>query len=302
MRILLTGASGFVGRAVLAALGRQSIETIAISRTPPPIEGDFQWYGIDLLDHGAASHLMKAVQPDLVIHLAWNVEHGRFWTSPENLDWMAATLNLAHAAKQAGTKRFIGTGTCYEYDWPSGGACRENQTPLKPSALYGSAKDTTRQVLGKFCRVNDLSFAWARLFFLFGPEEGEKRLVPSVAKALVAGEPARCSSGTGVRDFMDVRDAAEALVKLALSEVTVEVNIASGVGTSVADVAKTLGRLAATPELVHIGALADRPNEPPQIIADVTRLREEVGYQPARGLEDGLADALTYWRQAGVGG
>ncbi len=140
-----------------------------------------------------------------------------------------------------------------------------------------------------------MSFAWARLFFLYGPGESPGRLVPSVAQALANGEPAKCSSGTGVRDFMDVRDAGEALTSLALSDVSGAVNVASGSGISVADVARTLGRLAGKPELVQVGALEDRPTEPPRIVADVARLRDEVGYQPGRTLEAGLEEALAYW-------
>ena len=152
------------------------------------------------------------------------------------------------------------------------------------------------------CRLNGISFAWARLFFLYGAGEGEKRLVPSLARALAADLPAKCTSGGAVRDFLDVRDAAEALVALALSDVTGEVNIASGVATSIAQVAQSLGRLAAKPDLVQIGALEDRPNEPPCIVADVKRLREEVGFQPERSLEEGLEDALAYWGQEELSG
>jgi nucleoside-diphosphate-sugar epimerase len=301
LRILLTGASGFVGSAVLGALLGQDVETVAVSRTRPPVSGAYQWHDTDLLDHGAVSRLIETVRPDTVLHLAWTVEHGRFWTAPANLDWVGATLHLARAAAANGTTRFIGTGTCYEYDWPATGDCRETGTPLKPALLYGVAKDATRRVLEEFAMAHNLGMAWARLFFLYGPGEGTARLVPSLARALVAGEPARCSSGTVIRDFMDVRDAGRALALLALSDVTGAVNIASGTGTGIADLARMLGRLAARPELVHIGALPDRPGEPPRIVADVTRLTDDVGFRPDHALEAGLGEALVYWGKAGRG-
>ena len=295
MRLLLTGASGFVGRAVLTALLTRGVDTIALSRTRPVVAGTFEWHDTDLLDHAATARAVEATRPDTILHLAWTVEHGRFWTAPTNLDWIAATLNLARAAATAGVTRFVGTGTCYEYDCPATGNCREDQTPLAPALLYGTAKDATRRVLEEFGRTHGLSVAWARLFFLYGPGEGAGRLVPSIARALAAGQSAPCTSGTGVRDFIDVRDAGEGLAALALSEVTGAVNVASGQAISIADVARTLGQLAERPELVHIGALADRPGEPPRIVADVARLGQEVGYRSDRTLEAGLNEALIYW-------
>jgi nucleoside-diphosphate-sugar epimerase len=302
MRVLLTGSSGFVGRAALVALQQQGAEVIAMSRTRPDIDDTkFEWHSADLLDHAATTSIVTATRPDAILHLAWTVEHGKFWTTPANLDWVVATLNLARAAANAGVKRFIGTGTCYEYDWPATADCNEQLTPLKPALLYGTSKDATRRILEEFGQTHGLSVAWARLFFLYGPGEGAGRLVPSVASALATSQPAKCSSGTGLRDFMDVRDVGAGLAALALSGVTGPVNVASGQAISIADIARTLGRLAGRPELVHIGALPDRPNEPPRIVADITRLRDDVGFVPSRTLDQGLAEALDYWNHVARG-
>lgn len=298
MRIVLTGASGFIGAATLAALLRHDVETIAVSRSRPAVSGAYLWHQADLLDRDAVSAMIGAVRPDVILHLAWTVEHGRFWTAPANLDWAAATFHLAGEAASAGCTRFIGTGTCYEYDWPAEGDCNEDGTPLKPALLYGVAKDATRRVLEEFGRAGNPGVAWARLFFLYGPGEGQTRLVPSIARALAAGEPALCSPGTVIRDFMDVRDAGRALALLALSDIRGAINIASGTGISVADIVRMLGRLAGRPELVRIGALADRPGEPPRIVADVTRLTGELGFRPEYTLEAGLGEALAYWIEA----
>jgi nucleoside-diphosphate-sugar epimerase len=293
MRVLVTGASGFVGRQAVLALLAAGAQVHAVSRHPLPI--DCAWHGVDLLDPDAAAGLVQAVKPDAVLHLAWCVGHGVFWTDPANTQWVAATLALAGAAADAGCRRFVGVGTCYEYDWPAGSDCIEGVTPLAGHTPYDVAKAEGRAALATLFAGQGVGFAWARLFFLYGPHEDPRRLVSSVARALVRGEPALCSRGLAVRDFMDVRDAGAALAAIALSAVTGAINIGSGHGARISEVASTLGDLAGRPALIRLGALPDRADEPPRIVADVSRLIGEVGFRPRFDLESGLRDALAFW-------
>jgi nucleoside-diphosphate-sugar epimerase len=150
-------------------------------------------------------------------------------------------------------------------------------------------------VLAEFLGQAGLSFAWARMFFLYGPDEAPNRLVASIARALVRGEPALSSSGRAIRDFMDTRDAGAALAALALAGTAGDVNIATGEAHSVREIATLLGDIAGRPDLIQFGALPDR-EEPPYIVGSNKRLRHEVGFDPAFTLEQGLRDALTFWR------
>jgi nucleoside-diphosphate-sugar epimerase len=295
MRILVTGASGFVGRAVLAPLLAAGAEVHAVSRTGGAAADGCIWHQADLLEAGRVQGLVGDVRPQIVLHLAWCVEHGRFWTDPANLDWVAASLHLARAAAEAGTSRFVATGTCYEYDWPGHGKCRERETPTAPHTLYDTSKDACRRILEAFCAQQGMDFAWGRLFFLYGAGETPSRLVASIARALVQGHKAPVSLGLAVRDFIDVRDAGAALAALALSAATGPVNIATGEGISVANLAMKLGEIAERPDLVQLGALEDRAGEPPVIVADTERLISEVGFRPLRTIDGGLGDALDYW-------
>ncbi|MCF8470721.1 MAG: NAD(P)-dependent oxidoreductase [Parvibaculum sp.] len=294
MRVLLTGASGFVGRAAIAPLLASGCDLHAVSRRAPADGQGAVWHRVDLLNADETRALVAELRPQIVLHLAWCVEHGRFWTDPANLDWVAATMTLARAAAQAGTSRFVAAGTCYEYDWPEAGDCNERDTPLAGHTLYDTSKDATRRVLQAFCADRAMSFAWARLFFLYGPGEAPARLVASLARALTRGEEAPVSRGLATRDFIDVRDAGAALSALALSHVSGPVNIGTGEGISVAELALKLGELSGRPDLVRLGALPDRAGEPPRIVADIKKLREEVGFVGLRTLEAGLADALSY--------
>jgi nucleoside-diphosphate-sugar epimerase len=295
VRILVTGASGFVGRAAVFALAGRDVDVHAMSRRPSHVPHHGSWHKVDLLDRRAVESAVSKIRPDAVLHLAWYAEHGAFWNAPENLDWVGASLALARASADAGAQRFVGTGTCFEYGDTDGAPCSEADTPVCPADLYSVAKDACRRVIAAFAADSGFSFAWARLFYLYGPGEDERRLVPSLARSLAAGESADCSSGLVERDFMDVRDAGEALAAIALSDVAGPINIATGEATSVATVAETLGALCDRPDLVRIGALPDRPNEPSRVVADVKRLRAEVNFRPDRSLEEGLRDALDYW-------
>ena len=242
MRVLITGASGFVGRSVLAALLKSGIDVVSVGRHRPPIVGDYR-FECRVRDSDQSLSTLFSDRIDAVVSLAWTVEHGRFWTAPDNLDWCAATLGSAKAAADHGVRRFVGVGTCYEYAWPEAAPCDEATTPLAPTTLYGITKDATRRVLDSYLGAAGIEFAWCRLFFLYGPGEGPDRLVPSLARALSRGEPARCSSGRVMRDFMDVRDAGDAIARVACSELKGAINIGSGVGCSIARIAGKLAEL-----------------------------------------------------------
>lgn len=296
MRVLVTGASGFIGRHAVAALLARGCEVVAVGRRPGESAPRLDWLAGDLLAPGEPERVAAMARADAVLHLAWCVTPGRFWTDADNLDWVAASLRLVRAAAEAGTRRLVFTGTCFEYDWPSDADCREGETPLAGHTLYDIAKDSLHRTAAAFAGQAGLSFAWARLFHLYGPGEDPARLVPQICRALVAGEEARASSGRVLRDFMDVRDAGAALAALVTSEVTGLVNVASGEPVTIADIVTRLAALAGRPELARLGALADRPGEPPRITADVARLRWVVGAPVPRLLQQGLAEALDFWR------
>jgi nucleoside-diphosphate-sugar epimerase len=300
MRVLLTGASGFVGHATSEALHSRGVEVHAISHQRSNITANVLSHKLDLLKPAYIRDVVKAIQPEVIIHLAWIAEHGAFWTSSENLDWVNASLTLARAGFEAGARRFVGVGTCVEYELRGDNPCRERDTPAIPTSLYGVAKDATRRIIERHASDLGKEFAWARLFHLYGPREDSRRLIPSIARSLAANENACCSSGRGIRDFMDVRDAGAGIASLALAGVTGPVNIATGKGVSIAEVAAMLGNLSGRPHLIKLGFLPDRPNEPNYIVADVTRMESELNFRPARSLAIGLQEALEYWKRPDV--
>lgn len=297
-RILVTGASGLIGRNVVKALLEDGAEVHAVARTlgHEPREGEARWRKANLLDHRDRTALLDSVQPETIVHCAWVTTHGAYWTSPENLDWAAATLSFAREARERGVSRFVGVGSCAEYAWGRDEPLSETKTPLAPTTLYGVAKDAARRVLEAYGQAAGLSVAWTRVALLYGAGEHKDRLVASIARSLVRGEPAQMSSGSALRDLLDARDVGAAIAAVATSNLVGAVNIGSGEGVTLLHVGETLARLAHRPDLLRPGALPDRPTEPRRLVMDTTRLAAKTLFKPRVRLEQGLADALAYWR------
>ena len=283
----------------MAALRERGHEVHGVARRPVDDLGVDAWHAADLLDPAAAPAVVGAARASHLLHLAWTTEHGRFWYDPANLAWAAATLRLVEAFAAAGGTHVVTAGSCAQYAWDEEvEPMRETATPRRPATLYGRAKEAATGLVQSWADETGLSHATALLFFPYGPHEAPERLVPSVARRLLAGEPAPVTSGTQVRDFVHVADCGAALAGLLDSGATGPVNIGSGRGVRVADVATTLARLVGREELLRIGALPGG-DDSTSVVADTRRLRDEVGFVPRHDLESGLHHAVEWWRSAG---
>jgi nucleoside-diphosphate-sugar epimerase len=295
--VLLTGAMGFVGRHCLTALSARGYEIHAVSHRgisesgPPGVH----WHQADLLNAAQVSLLVNQIRPTHLLHCAWYAVPGKYWEAQENFEWVEASRHLLKTFADAGGKRAVGVGTCAEYDW-SQGHCSEISTPLNPASIYGACKYKLERDLGELGKQKRISTAWGRLFFLYGPHEDTNRLVSSVISSLLQEEPALCSHGEQVRDFLYVQDAGDALVALLDSEVSGAVNIASGVPVRLHEVIEEIADQLHGRHLVQLGARPAPENEPALLVADVARLRDEVRWSPRYNLREGLAQTINWWR------
>ncbi|WP_313899289.1 NAD(P)-dependent oxidoreductase [Methylobacterium sp. J-078] len=294
-RVLVTGAAGFVGRHAVPALRARGFEVHGVGRGASP-EAD--WHAADLLVPEARHALVAKIRPSHLLHLAWYAEPGRYWTSARNLDWVAASLDLAQAFAAAGGRRFVGAGTCAEYEWDAA-RFDEATTPCRPATLYGAAKDGTRRILEAYAATNGLGFAWGRLFYLYGPGERRGRLVPDAIRALSTRTPFPTTAGHQRRDFLHVADAAEALAALVASDVTGPVNIGSGEAIPVRTLLEQLAARIGGAEHLDFGARPLNPAEPAVIESGTHILMGAVGFRPRFDLVRGLDDAVAWWRAQG---
>ncbi|QEE39061.1 MULTISPECIES: NAD(P)-dependent oxidoreductase [unclassified Methylobacterium] len=288
-RLILTGATGFVGTHAIPALQARGFEIHALGRRRPP--GGVAFHPVDLLDVGAVRAAVQAIGASHLLHLAWYAEPGLYWRSPVNLDWVAASLALVRAFREASGERAVVAGTCAEYAW--GPERLSEDAVCAPATLYGVAKDGTRRILSAYADESELSFAWGRLFFLYGPGEKSGRLVSDAIRMLAAGERFATSPGHQRRDFSHVADVAGAFAALVDSEVPGSVNIGSGTAVPVRAILERIGALTGRPNLIDFGARPLPATEPASIEADVVRLRREVGFQPRYDLDAGLEDCFA---------
>ena len=291
VRVLVTGASGFVGRPLVEALARRGATVIAASRRRPADTGAADWIETDLLADDPAD-LVAAARAERLVHLAWTAAPGVYATDLGNVDWLAASVALGRAFLAAGGRRIVGVGSCLEYDVDENG----------PKLLYGACKQACRLALDGLARqAPGASFAWPRIFFLLGRHDYPSRLAPSLARRLTAGEPVEVSSGRVERDFMDVRDCADAIAALALTDASGCFDIATGVSTRIHDLAEMIALRSGRPDLLRTNPALDRPGEAARIVGDAGALVAATGFAPRFSLEAAIDDVLDHWRdQAGA--
>jgi nucleoside-diphosphate-sugar epimerase len=306
--VLVTGATGFIGHSCLPLLVGRGYDVHAVTSRDMgarrfPIDGvdgggEIAWHQADLMDTGQTTRLFEAVRPTHLLHLAWYVVPGKAATAPENFRWVQASLELLRQFGERGGRRVVMAGSSYEYDWRYG-YCAEAVTPTVPATYYGACKLALARLLEAYAAQAGLSQACARIFFLYGPREDPKRLVSLVIRSLLVGEPARCSHGRQIRDYLHVDDVADALVTLLDGDVRGAVNIGSGQPVALRDIVSLIAAKLDRAHLVEFGAVPSHPHDTPLVVADVARLTEEVKWRPRYDLDRGL-DATIAWFQSAL--
>lgn len=293
-KVLLTGATGFIGRHTIPYLLSEGYEIHAITRNDQFLSPLVQNHQADLFNDSDIKQLIRTIQPSHLLHLAWYAKHGKFWSSEINLECVKSSIQLIQEFAVNGGKRIVIAGSCAEYEWGPN-PCDELCTPIKPHSLYGSSKAALYQLIKAYALQKNLSFAWGRIFFLYGPFEYKERLVPSVIQKLLDQTIASCSHGNQIRDFMHVEDVANAFVTLLSSDIQDAINIASGQNVSIKDLINRIGIKLSSLEKVQYGSVA-APNDPPIITANVNRLTHELKWSPKYCLDIGLNQTIAWWK------
>ena len=269
--ILLTGATGFIGRQILGALLARQCQVRIVARSPrPELESQPGIESVrvtpDLFDADSDWLADLLLGVDTVIHAAWFVEPGKYLDATDNFHCLEGTMAMARAAARQGVSKFVGLGTCFEY--ALGDQYLDTNSPLQPSTLYAAAKASLFMILANWFGLQDIAFAWCRLFYLYGEGEDPRRFVAYLRRQLEHGEPALLSEGNQVRDFMDVRDAGEKIARVALEDFQGPLNICTGQGDTIRNLALNIAREYGREDLLQFGARPDNSLDPASLVGN----------------------------------
>lgn len=286
-RTLITGGLGFIGSALARRFAAAGDEVLVLDKATDDLRrlGEFadkvQTANAELTEPASWRPVLAEFQPDRVFHLAWYAEPGKYLTDAEqNLAHLHAGAQFVREVLAQRPRQFVCAGTCFEYDTSGGEPLTEDVTPERPQHIYSACKLALKNVALQLARDAGIPLAWARVFYLHGPYEHPKRLVPFVRSKIEAGEPVELRShGLQVRDYLHVDDVAAGFDAAAgLAEPGV-VNIASGEGVTVRELTRRIAAEFGREELLSF-APDDTPlPEPMVVIGDSSKLRA-LGWTP----------------------
>ena len=304
MRVLLTGASGFVGSYLLARLLRTGEHVVAVVLRPGRprrrighLLDRVEVLAGDLAQPEALVEPVHRFAPELVLHAAWADPNSKNRNSAQHADHVTHTLELVKLAHAAGVRHFVGIGSQAEYGTAAVRA--DEAEPAQPVTFYGVAKLCAGLLSGKLCATFGIRFAWLRLFAAYGPGEDETWLIPSVCRALLAGQRPATTEGAQRWDYLFVEDAAEAAYRVAvLPSATGIFNLGSGRVQTIREVIETVRDLIDPLAPVGFGERAYGPDQVMHMEAKIDRLRQATGWAPETDLATGLRRTVDWLRQA----
>jgi NAD dependent epimerase/dehydratase len=320
LKILVTGADGFIGSHLTAALVSRAAEVTALS-----CYNSFDMHGWlddlpasararvtvrrgDIRDSGFVRRIVRG--QDIVFHLAALIAIPYSYVAAQSYveTNVLGTLNVLEAAREIGVTRVVHTSTSEVYGSALTLPIAEGH-PLQGQSPYSASKIGADMMAEAFVRSFDLPVAILRPFNTYGPRQSERAVIPTVIRQVVDPSCAaiRIGDTTTVRDFTFVDDTVAAFLAIGLApgvEFGRAYNAGSGKAVSVAEIIDLVVDLAGCGKPVEVDAERIRPgdSEVRALLADSSRLAAAVGWRPRVDLYDGLTRSIAWWRDRFAGG
>ncbi len=286
--ILLTGASGFIGKYVLDELLRNGEEVVCIVRNPEKYHkiGKEIVIKADLMESLSLENELQKYKISTCIHLAWvGMPDYSFDNSMRSFEQSVRLLQLC---KNLGAKHVIMTGTCFEYDKPKGSICTDYK--IGDTDYYKVSKNALREMAGLFCKENDMRFNWLRLFYVYGNGQRETSLIPSVIRALENNQQPSIRNYKNRNDFVYVSDVAKAIYSILQRKPKTEIlNVGSGYSLSVSDVIRTVAEVLNK----NISFEEKQENEIVDFYADPDEMMKAYDWKPSYSLKEALEEMIN---------
>jgi UDP-glucuronate decarboxylase len=296
MKVLVTGAAGFIGSHVMQKLISSDHEVVglispntALTRLKP-LSNHFDTISCSLEDTSYLRSAIRSIKPDTCIHLAWYAKPEIYLHENQNLKSLWSSISFFETLIENGCRHIIGAGTCFEYD-TSIGYLKED-TPTCPASLYSAAKLSCFHVGAQMALQAGIDFSWCRIFSPYGPMDNPQRLVSACIAALRKGIPFLSSPGDQIRDYIHVADVAQAFLAIIEGRAGGIYNVSTAIPVSVRTILEIIGQLMSRIDLIKIGTLSYRNFDPPFVCGNNNRLKE-IGWKPIFSLTEGLAQTIN---------
>lgn len=301
MRCLVTGASGFIGSAVLPHLMRRGHKVEILLRPGQRTERLKHCLQEVRVVHGDLSNtesLRRAIQGqiDAVIHLAWFGVAAEVRNCPEQISRnLVGAMTVWEAARTAGCQIWVGLGSQAEYG-PYMGVLHEDMPP-RPVTAYGVAKLAECFATAKMSELAGIRHVWLRLLSAYGPGDDERHLLPSVILNLLEGHEPKLTRGEQIWDYLYVEDAAEAICTVLDQDVTGVFNLGSGSTSTIRNIVEQVRDMIDPSLSIGFGEVPYRNDQVMHLEADITRLITATDWRPRVSLESGLKQTIHWYRQ-----
>ena len=269
-KIVVTGASGYIGRHVCKALHARGHEVFAVDLVNKGLPDWCEFHALNILaDPGALERLPV---PDVCVHLAW--QDGFQHNAASHLLNLNAHLQFCKAILDLGCKQLAVMGTMHECGYHEG-AIDEN-TPCNPLSLYGIAKNALRQALIVECRNRKVCLQWLRGYYIYGDDTFNHSIFTKILEAANSGRDRfPFISGKNKYDFVQVDELAN-MIAAAVSQTEISgiINCCSGIPRSLGEVVEKFIELHHLPIKLEYGAFPDRPYDSPAVWGDATKITD----------------------------